>query len=76
VVAKAEHLPKGANPRFVVTSLSADQIHARTLYEEVYCARGQVENRIKEQQLDLFADRTLGSSPRACMDGSRDARAL
>jgi hypothetical protein len=47
VVAKAEHLPKGANPRFVVTSLTADEINARTLYEELYCARGQVENRIK-----------------------------
>jgi hypothetical protein len=43
VVAKAEHLPKGANPRFVVTSLTAAAIAARTLYEELYCARGQVE---------------------------------
>jgi Transposase DDE domain group 1 len=49
VVAKAEHLPKGANPRFVVTSLPASDIDARTLYEDVYCARGEVENRIKEQ---------------------------
>ena len=65
VVAKAEHLPKGANPRFVVTSLSADEIDARTLYEDVYCARGQVENRIKEQQLDLFADRTSAATLRA-----------
>jgi hypothetical protein len=47
VVAKAEHLPKRSNPRFVVTSLAADEIDARTLYEDVYCARGQVENRIK-----------------------------
>jgi hypothetical protein len=47
VVAKAEHLPKGPNPRFVVTSLSAAEIDARTLYEDVYCARGEVENRIK-----------------------------
>jgi hypothetical protein len=46
VVAKAEHLPKGSNPRFVVTSLAADQIDARTLYEDIYCARGQVEHRI------------------------------
>ena len=46
MVAKAEHLPKGANPRFVVTSLAA-AIDARTLYEDVYCARGEVENRIK-----------------------------
>jgi hypothetical protein len=65
VVAKAEHLPKGPNPRFVVTSLSADAIDARVLYEEVYCARGQVENRIKEQQLDLFADRTSAATMRA-----------
>ena len=65
VVAKAEHLPKGANPRFVVTSLGASEIDARTLYEDVYCARGQVENRIKEQQLDLFADRTSAATMRA-----------
>ncbi|HEX2136988.1 MAG TPA: IS1380 family transposase [Microvirga sp.] len=65
VVAKAEHLPKGSNPRFVVTSLKVSQIDARTLYEGVYCARGQVENRIKEQQLDLFADRTSAATMRA-----------
>ena len=65
VVAKAEHLPKGANPRFVVTSLPASEIDARTLYEDVYCARGDVENRIKEQQLDLFADRTSAATMRA-----------
>jgi hypothetical protein len=58
VVAKAEHLEKGANPRFVVTSLSAEQMAAQPLYEELYCARGEMENRIKEQQLALFADRT------------------
>ena len=58
VVVKAEHLSKGENPRFVVTSLSAGRADARTLYEELYCARGDMENRIKEQQLDLFADRT------------------
>jgi hypothetical protein len=59
VIAKAEHLEKGANPRFVVTSLSAAQIAAQQLYEKEYCARGECpENRIKEQQLDLFADRT------------------
>ncbi len=58
VVAKAEHLDKGANPRFVVTSFGAGQIEARALYEELYCARGEMENRIKEQQLALFADRT------------------
>ena len=65
VVAKAEHLPKGANPRFVVTSLPAGEIDARTLYEELYCARGQVENRIEEQRLDLFADRTSAATMRA-----------
>ena len=58
VVAKAEHLEKGANPRFVVTSLSAGQFSTQALYEELYCARGEMENRIKEQQLALFADRT------------------
>src|SRR6185369_111959 len=58
VVGKAEYLPKGPNPRFVVTSLSAEQREARALYEEDYCARGDMENRIKEQQLMLFADRT------------------
>jgi hypothetical protein len=59
VVAKAEHLDKGSNPRFVVTSLSPEQMAAQELYEKVYCARGECpENRIKEQQLDLFADRT------------------
>jgi Transposase DDE domain group 1 len=59
VIAKAEYLDKGANPRFVVTSLPAEQIPAQELYEKVYCARGECpENRIKEQQLDLFADRT------------------
>jgi Transposase DDE domain group 1 len=65
VVAKAEHLPKGTNPRFVVTSLPASAIGARTLYEDVYCARGEVENRIKEQQFDLFADRTSAATMRA-----------
>ncbi len=57
VVAKAEHLEKGANPRFVVTSLSPAAWEMRALYEELYCARGEMENRIKEQ-LMLFADRT------------------
>jgi len=58
VVGKAEYLPKGPNPRFVVTSLPDTERAARALYEEVYCARGEMENRIKEQQLMLFADRT------------------
>jgi len=58
VVAKAEYLAAGPNPRFVVTSLSAEQVQAQRLYEEIYCARGEMENHIKEQQLELFADRT------------------
>ena len=58
-IAKAEHLDKGSNPRFVVTSLPQEQMAAQELYEKGYCARGDCpENRIKEQQLDLFADRT------------------
>ena len=65
MVGKAEHLSKGPNPRFVVTSLSADEFDARTLYEKKYCARGEMENRIKEQQLCLFADRTSAASMRA-----------
>jgi hypothetical protein len=65
VVAKAEHLGQGPNPRFVVTSLPASAIDARALYEDLYCARGEVENRIKEQQLDLFADRTSAATLRA-----------
>jgi hypothetical protein len=56
VVAKAEYLDKGENPRFVVTSLPAEQWAAQDLYEKFYCARGEMENRIKEQMC-LFADR-------------------
>jgi Transposase DDE domain group 1 len=81
VVAKAEHLPKGPNPRFVVTSLLAAESDARAVYEDVYCARGEVENRIKEQgsrpgwgagprprsgrEPDLFADRTSAATMKA-----------
>ena len=65
MVAKAKHLAKGANPRFLVTSLSREQMKGRPLYERVYCARGDMENRIKEQQLDLFADRTSSGKMRA-----------
>ncbi len=65
LIGKAEHLPRGANPRFVVTSLGAGRMAARTLYEQVYCARGDMENRIKEQQLALFADRTSAHTMRA-----------
>ena len=55
IVAKIEHLDQGPNPRFVVTNLPG---LAQRLYEKLYCARGEMENRIKEQQLGLFADRT------------------
>jgi len=58
VIGKAEITVRGENPRFVVTSLGAERIGARELYERIYCARGEMENRIKEQQLDLFATRT------------------
>ena len=58
VVGKAEWLQKGRNPRFAVTSLPSSRFGKKALYEELYCARGDMENRIKEQQLDLFADRT------------------
>ncbi len=65
VVAKAEHLSKGENPRFVVTSLALARTDPQALYEQIYCARGEMENRIKEQQLMLFADRTSAHTMRA-----------
>ena len=65
VVAKAEWTGGAANPRFVVTSLGAAEHQARPLYERLYCARGDMENRIKECQLDLFADRTSAATMRA-----------
>jgi hypothetical protein len=65
VVGKAEYLSKGTNPRFVVTSLSQDEYDGRNLYEDLYCPRGEMENRIKEQQLMLFADRTSAEDMRA-----------
>jgi hypothetical protein len=65
VIAKAEWTQGEANPRFLVTSLTADENEARYLYETVYCARGEMENRIKECQLDLFADRTSTATMRA-----------
>ena len=72
VVAKAEQLTPAtadgagkSNPRFVVTSRAVADVDARTLYEDVYCARGEMENRIKEQQLMLFADRTSAATLRA-----------
>ena len=64
VVAKAEHIDGKSNPRFVVTSLSKDEIEAKSLYEDTYCARGDMENRIKEQFV-LFADRVSASTMRA-----------
>lgn len=65
VIAKAEWSRGEANPRFVVTSLKLDRWPARALYEDLYCARGDMENRIKECQLDLYADRTSAATMRA-----------
>jgi hypothetical protein len=68
VIAKAEHLPgegDKSNPRFVVTNLAAEDGDAKSLYEDCYCARGDMENRIKEQQLHLFADRLSCNDLRA-----------
>lgn len=65
VVAKAEYLDKGSNPRFVVTSIEMQKMDARSLYEQLYCGRGDMENRIKEQQLWLYADRTSAGKMRA-----------
>jgi DDE family transposase len=65
VVAKAEWMTQGANPRFIVTSLKPERWTAPVLYEELYCARGDMENRIKECQLDLYADRTSANTMRA-----------
>jgi hypothetical protein len=65
IVYKAEHLPLGPNPRFVVTSLLAATHPAQSLYEDFYCERGEMENRIQEQKVDLKSDRTSTSSLRA-----------
>ncbi len=65
VVAKAEATQGDPNPRFIVTSFTRRQCKAKPLYEKVYCARGDMENRIKECQLDLFADRTSAATMRA-----------
>jgi hypothetical protein len=64
VAAKAEHIDGKENPRFVVTSLTSEQWAARALYEKLYCARGEMENRIKEQ-FSLFADRVSSETMRA-----------
>ncbi len=65
VIAKAEWTQGEANPRFIVTSLTQADGAGRRLYEEVYCARGEMENRIKECQMDLFADRTSTGTMKA-----------
>ena len=65
VVAKAEWTKGEANPRFIVTSLKQRECRSRHLYEKIYCARGDMENRIKECQADLFADRTSTETMRA-----------
>jgi hypothetical protein len=65
VIGKAEVTGGEANPRFVVTSLTPKEVRAQLLYEKLYCARGEMENRIKECQLDLFADRTSAATMQA-----------
>lgn len=65
VIGKAEHLAKGENPRFVTTSLRQEAFEARTVYEQEYCGRGNMENRIKEKKLFLFADRVSCQTMRA-----------
>jgi hypothetical protein len=65
VIAKAEFTGDEANPRFVVTSLTRSECKPKYLYEKLYCARGDMENRIKECQLDLYADRTSTATMRA-----------
>jgi len=65
VIGKAEVTVGEANPRFVVTSLKPAEVGGQHLYERIYCARGEMENRIKECQLDLFADRTSTATMRA-----------
>jgi hypothetical protein len=65
VIAKAEHLAKGPNPRFVVTSLTPEAFAGPVVYEQEYCSRGDMENRIKEQQLMLFANRVSCATMRA-----------
>lgn len=65
VIGKAEWTQGEANPRFIVTSLKAREAAGRRLYEQIYCARGEMENRIKETQGDLFADRTSAATMRA-----------
>ena len=65
VIGKAEWTKGEANPRFIVTSLDQAEVAGQVLYEDIYCARGDMENRIKECQADLFADRTPAATMRA-----------
>ena len=65
MLGRAEQLPGKSNPRFVVTSLPLESFDGQTVYEKIYCARGDMENRIKEQQLGMFADRTSTRTMRA-----------
>lgn len=65
VVGKAEWTREGPNPRFIISNLEAEEFPAQLLYEEQYCGRGNMENRIKEQKLDLFADRASTETLRA-----------
>jgi len=65
VIGKAEYLAKGPNPRFIVTSLPGRYLPKSDSTKDLYCARGEMENRIKEQQLDLFGDRTSCTGFRA-----------
>lgn len=65
VIGKAEHIGDKANPRYIVTSLEREEWEAQRLYQQLYCARGEMENRIKEAQLELFADRTSSHTFRA-----------
>ena len=65
MVGKAEVLPGKDNPRFVVTNLPVSRVGAKRLYEKLYCIRGEMENRIKHQQLGLFSDRTSSETMRA-----------
>jgi hypothetical protein len=67
VVGKAEYLAKGANPRFIVTSIASEEKDARTLYEDLYCARGDMENRIKEQQLGVCRSDLYGVDAFECV---------
>ena len=76
VIGKAEDLPKGPNPRFVLTSLSKKTIDARQLYEQTYCARGDMENRIKDSRCTCLptGPPATACAPISCACGSRRSR--